>query len=83
MNHKALESGGLRELTATLRRRAWMIGLCVVLVAVAALAFSLVQTKKYTATASLLIAQERVGTSLAGNETAVEVSDPQRSWTLT
>ncbi len=78
MNNKAREATGFREIIVMFQRRAWVVGVCVALVALLALVFSLLQSKKYTATASLLIAQERVATSLAGSETAVPVGDPQR-----
>lgn len=44
----------LRSLLLGLRRRAWLIALCLLVTTGAALAFSLLQEKKYTAEASLL-----------------------------
>ncbi len=78
MNYKEKEGSGLVEILSTLRRRAWVIGLSMLLVVAAALLFSLLADKKYTASASLLIRQEQLSGEIFGDETAFDVSDPQR-----
>ena len=55
-----------------------MLGACVLAVAGTALVFSLFAEKKYSATASLLVRQERLSGDLFGDSTAFEVSDPAR-----
>jgi capsular exopolysaccharide synthesis family protein len=61
-----------------LRRRAWVIALSALLVALAALVFSLLAEQKYTASANLLVRQEQLSGQVIGDQTAFEVSDPQR-----
>jgi polysaccharide biosynthesis transport protein len=69
------EGSGLLEAFAILRRRAWILGLSALLVAGAALVFSLLAEKKYTASASLLVRQQQ---QVIGDQATFEVSDPQR-----
>jgi uncharacterized protein involved in exopolysaccharide biosynthesis len=58
---------GLEQVLGVLRRRAPWIALCLVLVAAAAYGFSKHQTKKYTATASLVF---------NNNQEAQQVAEP-------
>ncbi len=57
---------GLEQALRVLRRRLPVIGLCFVLVAGSAFAFSKLQTKKYTATASLVFNNAQVSQQVAG-----------------
>jgi capsular exopolysaccharide synthesis family protein len=56
----------LEQLLAILRRRAPIIGLCLVVVTGAAFFFSKAQTKKYTATASLVFNNAQISQQVAG-----------------
>jgi capsular exopolysaccharide synthesis family protein len=56
----------LEQVLGILRRRAGWILLCFVLVAAAAYGFSKHQTKKYTATASLVFSNNQLGQQVAG-----------------
>jgi polysaccharide biosynthesis transport protein len=56
----------LEQVLGILRRRAGWIVLCFVLVAAAAYGFSKHQTKKYTATASLVFSNNQLGQQVAG-----------------
>jgi polysaccharide biosynthesis transport protein len=56
----------LEQVLGILRRRAGWIALCFVLVAAAAYGFSKHQTKKYTATASLVFNNNQLGQQVAG-----------------
>src|SRR5262249_51690988 len=58
-------AGPIDHAPGLLRGAAWML-LCAALVAAAAFGFSKLQTKKYTATASLLFNDNRLGRQLAG-----------------
>ena len=60
------ETIDLAQALGVLRRRAWLIVLCVVVVAGAAFAFSRHQTKKYTATASLVFSNSSLSQQIAG-----------------
>ena len=48
------QATGIAQLLRTLRRRAWLITICALLVPAAAVAASLAQEKQYSASASLL-----------------------------
>jgi succinoglycan biosynthesis transport protein ExoP len=78
VSQKEREGSGLVEVLAMMRRRAWVVGLSVLLVIAAALLFSLLAEKQYTASASLLVRQEQLSGQVFGDETPFEVSDPQR-----
>jgi polysaccharide biosynthesis transport protein len=67
----------LETVLAILRRRAWVIVVCIVAVAGLAFALSKAQTKEYTATANLLFRDSAVAEQAAGVPTAPNV-DPQR-----
>jgi capsular exopolysaccharide synthesis family protein len=67
----------LRQVLGTLRRRALWIVVCVVLAAAAAYGFSVHQTKKYTATASLVFNNNQLGQQVAG--LAVASSNEQQA----
>src|SRR5580692_2837883 len=56
----------IEQVLGVLRRRAGWIGLCFVLAAAAAYGFSKHQTKKYTATASLVFNNNQLGQQVAG-----------------
>lgn len=64
----------LIEYLRIVRRRAWIVVLCVVLAPCAALAFSLTQSYKYKASAQVLLNEQNLAASLAGvqvqNQTA-------------
>ena len=60
------ERTNLEQVLRVLRRRWKLIALCTVLVAAAAIAFSVVQQKKYTATSSLLFTQTQFAQELFG-----------------
>jgi capsular exopolysaccharide synthesis family protein len=56
----------IEQVLGVLRRRAPLIGLCFVLVTAAAFGFSKQQTKKYSATASLVFSNNQLGQQVAG-----------------
>jgi capsular exopolysaccharide synthesis family protein len=56
----------IEQVLRVLRRRALLIGVCVALVAGAAFVFSKHQTKRYTATTSLVFNNNQLGQQLAG-----------------
>lgn len=56
----------LEQVLAILRRRAPIIALCLIVVTAAAFAFSKAQTKKYTATASLVFNNAQISQQVAG-----------------
>lgn len=62
------DSGDLERILTVLRRRAGLIVLCTLLTAAAAVVFSLLQEKKYTATASLLFRDPGFSKTLFGGE---------------
>lgn len=74
---KSSSGGGLNDLLGVLRRRFLVIAGCVVLVAGAALVFSLAQTKQYSATASLLFRDPGFDQRLFGSQ-AFNATDPAR-----
>jgi polysaccharide biosynthesis transport protein len=55
-----------RQMLAILRRRWWLIALCVLVVGAAAFAYSRQQTKEYTATASLSFSNSSLSQQVAG-----------------
>lgn len=71
------KSRGFNDLLGVLRRRILVILGCVVLVAGAALGFSLLQTKEYSATASLLFRDPGFDQKLFGSQ-AFNSTDPVR-----
>lgn len=62
------DSGDLERILTVLRRRAGLIVLCTLLTATAAVVFSLLQEKQYTATASLLFRDPGFSKTLFGGE---------------
>jgi|SRR5665213_1397411 len=66
----------LEQVVGLLRRRAPWIALCFVLVAGAAYGFSKHQTKKYTATASLVFSNNQLGQEVAGLAVSSSTSQP-------
>lgn len=66
----------LEQLLAILRRRAPIIALCLIVVTAAAFAFSKAQTKKYTATASLVFNNAQISQQVAGLQ-AVNTNEPK------
>lgn len=64
--HSEQTSATLEQILDVLRRRAPWIVLCVVLVTTAAFGFSKAQTKKYTATASLVFNNQQLSQQTAG-----------------
>jgi len=67
----------LERLLRVLRRRWWVIGLCLVLAAGSALGFSLAQRKEYTATASLLFRDPGLDQGILGTQSSSN-TDPTR-----
>jgi receptor protein-tyrosine kinase len=61
-----------------LRRRWWVIVLCVLLVAGSATVFSLTQEKQYSATASLLFRDSTLGQDVLGTGGGGSATDPDR-----
>jgi polysaccharide biosynthesis transport protein len=79
MNRSLSDSGSPLSFENTLRvlrRRAVLVVVALVVVTVAAFAFSKHQTKQYTATASVLFTNSQVSQQVAGLQ-AVSTSDPQ------
>ena len=70
-------SRGISEVFGVLRRRVWIILGCVLVVAGAALAFSLAQTKQYSSTASLLFRDPGFDQRLFGSQVSTG-TDPTR-----
>jgi polysaccharide biosynthesis transport protein len=66
----------LEQILDVIRRRALWVGLCFFLVTLAAFVFSAQQTKKYTATASLVFNNNQLGQQAAGLQ-PVSVSNQQ------
>jgi succinoglycan biosynthesis transport protein ExoP len=71
----------LRSLIRVVRRRLWLIGICVVLVPTSVVAYSLAQPEEYTATASLLFRDP--GFTALFEATPVLAPDGQDDWTAT
>jgi capsular exopolysaccharide synthesis family protein len=69
-------SVGLEYGVRVIRRRAWVIGICLALTALAAFGFSKIQTKQYTATAALLFTNSSVAQQASGLPVASQ-TDPQ------
>ena len=65
-----MHDAGLREYLQVLRRRKWIVLLCVVLVPVAAVGFSLRQSPLYRSSADVLLRYQTLPSTLSG------VSDP-------
>jgi receptor protein-tyrosine kinase len=65
-------------LAKILRRRSKSIALLAVVAMAAALAFSLAQTREYTATAGILFRQQNIGQALLGSTALPPSSDPTR-----
>ena len=63
---------------AVLRRRIWLVLLCVTVAAGSALALSLLQQAEYSATASLLFRSPDVSGNLLGGEASPGAQDPTR-----
>jgi capsular exopolysaccharide synthesis family protein len=79
MSASSREGAGLVDVLAVLRRRARIVLLSIAAVVAAALIFSFVQDKEYTASASLLVRQESLSNEPFSNQPAFEVADPQRA----
>src|SRR4051794_41833105 len=58
--------GQVRELTRVLREQWWVILLCLVLTTFAAAAYTSTLTKKYEASARLLLQTDNLGSTIAG-----------------
>lgn len=69
---------GLSDILKALRRRWWIVAICVIVTPAAALAFSLSQEKQYSATATLLFQDARLDNQLLGDTTYVD-SDQERT----
>jgi tyrosine-protein kinase len=69
---------GLRTALAVLRRRFWVVLACALLVPASALAFSLVQEKQYTASASLFFRDPELDQKLFGSTFVQPATDPVR-----
>lgn len=65
-----------RNLVRALKRRAGVIAVCTIVVAGSALAFSLLQTKQYSATAVLLFRSPAFSQELVGPSSALPASTP-------
>ncbi|HMT06099.1 MAG TPA: polysaccharide biosynthesis tyrosine autokinase [Solirubrobacterales bacterium] len=74
---KGVNERNLGEILLVLRRRIWVILGCVLLVAGAALVFSLIQTKQYSSTSSLLFRDPGFDQSLFGSQ-VFNSTDPSR-----
>lgn len=70
--------GGLETAARALRRRLWPVLICVVLVPVAAFAWSATRPKEYQATAQLLLRNLNLDQKLFGASSFGGVTDPQR-----
>jgi polysaccharide biosynthesis transport protein len=70
--------GDLERYLRVLRRRFLLILLCAVVAAAAAIGISLLQTKEYSATASLLFRNPGFAQDLFGNDTTQQSTDPTR-----
>jgi capsular exopolysaccharide synthesis family protein len=82
IEQEQLEQGSrqadLERVLGVLRRRARLIGLCFVVVAVAAFGLSQLQTKQYSASASLLFRDPAFAEELFGTSTLNAAPDPAR-----
>src|SRR5689334_22854720 len=72
------ENSTLDHVLVVLRRRWPLIGICVVLVAGAAVIFSLLQRNEYTASASLLFRNTQFDQELFGANFTANSEDPTR-----
>jgi succinoglycan biosynthesis transport protein ExoP len=68
----------LPAIAGILRRRAWLIVLCVVLTAIAAVGLALRQDKQYSASASLLITDPGFGQRVFGQNYTGQFDTPER-----
>lgn len=68
----------LAGVVAMLKQRVWLIVLCVVVAASAALGISLLQQEQYSASASLLFRNPGFAENLFGNSVSAPVTDPTR-----
>src|ERR1019366_10355209 len=66
---------GLQRLLTVLRRRVWVVILCMVLAAAAAFVLSKVQAKEYTATTSVVFNNQNAAQQAAGI-TSTATNDP-------
>jgi Mrp family chromosome partitioning ATPase/capsular polysaccharide biosynthesis protein len=73
----------LRDYLQVVRRRKWVILQAVVLVPVAALAFSLLQQKQYEGSAQVLLSQQDLGSVLTGTQVNSGSADPADRQTQT
>ena len=73
------EIRGLERFRRTLSRRRGLIALCVVIVPVAALVFSLTQQKRYEASASLLFRDPGITQKISGSPLPESSADPTRA----
>ncbi|MFL5912041.1 MAG: polysaccharide biosynthesis tyrosine autokinase [Gaiellaceae bacterium] len=79
-DEKADPGSTFHGLLSALRRRAWVIVLCMVLAPAAAYAISKSQTKEYTATAQILFKQNNLDQQLSG--TAPSAPQPSGDFTV-
>src|SRR3954463_1820525 len=70
-DEKADPGSTFHGLLSALRRRAWVIVLCMIVAPAAAYAISKSQTKEYTAKAQILFKQSDLAQQLSGNPSAV------------
>jgi capsular exopolysaccharide synthesis family protein len=75
-NSQGHASLGFEHALKVIRRRGWIIVLCIVLAGAAAFAISHAQTKEYTATAALLFKNQTVAEQASGVQATVQ-TDPQ------
>lgn len=66
--------GLLEQTLMILRRHRRLVVLCVVITGIVAILASMIQTERYTSTASLLFREENAPTSIFGSENATPVS---------
>jgi polysaccharide biosynthesis transport protein len=72
-------AAALQSFVRVIRRRFWLIALCVVLVPASVVAYSLAQPKQYRASASLLFGQSDVTSLLEGTQTSTPTADDDRT----
>jgi succinoglycan biosynthesis transport protein ExoP len=78
MNQQREEQSAAPAVVVALRRRLWMIIACAVLVPAAALAFSFLQEKQYSTSASLLFRDPQFDQKIFGSTVFQPTSDPNR-----
>ena len=74
----AAQAATLRDYLHVVRRRKWIILMAVVLVPVAAVAFSLHQQKLYQASAQVLLSSQNLAATLTGTQQTGVAQDPTR-----